>query len=182
MNSKQVTMQRTIYLIGFMGSGKSHVGKKLAKALYCPFVDLDAFIESSSGMQIREIFAEHGEAYFRLLERRTLQDMAFGPKRIVATGGGAPCFFNNMKWINQHGLAIYLDATSGVLAERLWRGRVKRPLLAGLQKEDLFPFIERKIAERRTYYNQAPIHYRITNALQDTASDLLHNLEQITGH
>ncbi|MEL6658581.1 MAG: shikimate kinase [Bacteroidota bacterium] len=175
-------MQDTIYLIGFMGSGKSHVGKKLAAALYCPFSDLDALIESGSGLPIRDIFAQYGEAYFRLLERRVLHDTAHGPKRIVATGGGAPCFFNNMEWINRHGLAIYLEASPEVLAERLWRGRTKRPLVASLQKEELLPFIKRKIAERSDYYQQAPVRYKITDSLQDTASDLLHNLEQITGH
>ena len=116
-------MQNTIYLIGFMGSGKSHVGKKLAAALYAPHMDLDSLIESSTGMSIKEIFAKHSEAYFRLLERRALHNTAFGPKRIVATGGGAPCFYDNMDWINRHGLAIYLDATPQVLAERLWRGK-----------------------------------------------------------
>ena len=175
-------MQDTIYLIGFMGSGKSHVGKKLAAALYYPFVDLDSLIESASGMSIREIFTQYGEAYFRLLERRVLHDTAFGPKRIVATGGGTPCFFDNMQWINRHGVAIYLKPTPEVLAERLWRGRAKRPLLAGLDKDELLPFIERKLAERAGYYHQAPAHYEITKTKQDAASDLLQNLEQITGH
>lgn len=175
-------MDRTIYLIGFMGSGKSHVGKKLAASLYCPFVDLDQAIERYAGKKIREVFADEGEAYFRLIERRALQDTAFGPTRIVATGGGTPCFFDNMQWINQHGLAIYLDADPEVLVERLWRGRVKRPLLNGLDQESLLAFINRKISERSFYYEQAPVHYHIKSPQQNSAEDLLRNLDQITGH
>lgn len=175
-------MQRTIYLVGFMGSGKSHVGKKLAKALYCPFVDLDAVIERETNSTINDLFRVEGQAYFRLLERRVLHDTAFGPTRIVATGGGAPCFFNNMNWINQHGLAIYLDAKPEVLVERLWRGRSKRPLLNGLNQDSLLDFIKGKLTERRAFYALAPVHYHIHQSQQDTAGDILQNLEQVIGH
>ena len=175
-------MDRTVYLIGFMGSGKSHVGKKLAASLYCPFVDLDQAIERYADKKIREIFADEGEAYFRLIERRALQDTAFGPTRIVATGGGTPCFFDNMRWINQRGLAIYLDATPKVLAERLWKGRAKRPLLNGLDQSSLLNFIEKKIKERSLFYEQAPVHYHISSSQQNSAEDLLYNLNQVTGH
>ena len=175
-------MDRNIYLVGFMGAGKSHVGKKLATKLYCPFVDLDTMIERAAQMSINDIFATRGEAFFRLLERRVLHDTAFGPRRIVATGGGAPCFFNNMEWINAHGLAIYLDAQPMVLQERLWRGRAKRPLLHGMDKTMLLRFIQEKIEARDLFYRQAPVRYRIENPQQDAAGDLLRNLDQITGH
>jgi shikimate kinase len=175
-------MQKTIYLIGFMGSGKSHVGKKLAEALYCPFVDLDSMIEAAYGDSINAIFSEKGEKYFRLLERRVLHDTAFGPIRVVATGGGAPCFFDNMRWINQHGMAIYLDADISVLVERLWRGRAKRPLLQGLSIDQMPSFIAQKIAQRKKYYQQAAVHYRIITDKQNSAEDILENLDQITGH
>lgn len=175
-------MDRTIYLIGFMGSGKSHVGKKLAAALYCPFLDLDQAIERRSGLKVREIFEQKGEAYFRLLERRALHDTAFGPPRIVATGGGTPCFFDNMAWINHNGLAIYLNAHPSVLLERLWRGRAKRPLIAHLGEANLLPFIKKKIGDREAFYKKAPVHYSITSAAQNTAEDLLISLDQITGH
>lgn len=165
-----------------MGSGKSHVGKKLAASLYRPFMDLDQVIERYAGQKIRDIFSEHGEAYFRLLERRALHDSAFGPPRIVATGGGTPCFFDNISWINKQGLAIYLDAQADVLVQRLWKGRAKRPLLNGLNQDELLSFIEEKVAERITFYQQAPVHYQITTAHQDTAEDLIKSLDQIIGH
>lgn len=173
---------KTIYLVGFMGAGKSHVGRKLGKFLNCGFVDLDTRIEQASGKAIKGIFATQGEAYFRLLERQALHNTRFDPSCVVATGGGTACFYNNMQWMNENGTCIFLDATLPILAQRLWKGRIKRPILNGLTKQELPHFIEAKLQDRRSYYQQAGVHYLIHQPEQDSAAELYRQLNNIIGH
>lgn len=142
-----------IFLIGFMGCGKTTVGRKLASQLDYPFIDLDKQIVSQTGMPIQDYFREHGESKFRELERDTLRSTA-SENVIVATGGGAPCFFDNMDWMNANGTTVYIMMPPKALASRL-QGASDRPLINGLHGEELTKFIETKLAEREPFYKQA---------------------------
>lgn len=139
-----------------MGCGKTYWGRRLAATKGFAFADLDAMIETGEGKTIADIFATEGEAGFREKERYYLhQTSTFQQPTIVSTGGGAPCFFDNMDWMNQHGSTIFLDMPVRVLAERLWKGRDKRPLLAGLEREEFEAFISVRLNTRLTFYLQA---------------------------
>lgn len=148
-------MQKPIYLIGFMGSGKTTLGKKLAQTLTVPFVDLDQEIVKKIGMTIPAYFDIYGEEEFRKIEKEVLSSTA-GLTGIVSTGGGTPCFFNNMEWLLCHGLVVYLKHSPKSLWNRLNQSDVaKRPALKGMTGEELLTFIEDKLAARAIYYNQA---------------------------
>ncbi|RME94383.1 MAG: shikimate kinase, partial [Bacteroidetes bacterium] len=116
-------MNTRIYLVGFMGSGKSHVGYRLGQQLGLPFLDLDRRIEIEQRKSIRDIFEQEGADHFRQIERRVLHDTCYYPPYVIATGGGAPCFFDNMDWMVHHGLTIFLDVPEDILLERLSRAR-----------------------------------------------------------
>lgn len=148
-------MTRHIFLIGFMGSGKTHWGRILAAELGRPFVDLDAFIETNEGRTISEIFASSGEKGFRVLEREYLLRLAALPPAVVATGGGTPCFFDNMRWMKQYGRTVYLKIPPEVLFERLKGGRQHRPLLKNMNDDALRAFIRERLAMREPFYNLA---------------------------
>jgi shikimate kinase len=144
-----------VFLIGFMGSGKTTFGKKLASSLGYPFFDLDHVIEALVGQSIPEYFTAHGEESFRKLEKQTLQEGAYPDDCVVSCGGGSPCFFDNMDWMNQNGLTVYLDMPAAALAKRLEKGKHKRPLLKDLDEAGLLRFIETKLAEREVFYSKA---------------------------
>jgi shikimate kinase len=161
---------KVIFLIGFMGSGKSHEGRLISAQTGLPFIDLDEWIQQQEGRTISEIFNTDGEMYFRNLEAIQLQlasasfseDLAIliGGNRlkgIVATGGGTPCFHENMDWMNDHGITIWLNLPVAVLAERLKGEKATRPLIAELKEEELSVFIEKKIEDRKLYYSKADI-------------------------
>lgn len=145
------------YLIGFMGSGKTHWGRQLAERLQWPFVDLDAAVEAREGLTVSEIFARFGEAHFRRAEAECLRQTAVWPDAVVATGGGAPCFYNNMDWMNRMGLTVFLDAPVEQLVARLQKERKTRPLLKDLNDSQLANFIREKWQERRPIYQNAQI-------------------------
>ena len=143
-----------IFLVGFMGCGKTTIGKKLARLLNYEFADLDKLIEVKAGMTIQEYFSEYGEEQFRVLEKEVLHSLANRTDLVVATGGGAPCYFDNMEWMNQSGVTVYLSMPPRALAGRL-QGSTTRPLLRGLAGESLVEFIANKLKEREPFYNQA---------------------------
>ena len=120
-----------LYLTGFMGSGKSLIGKKLAEKLQFKFLDLDTAIEEYAGKSVAEIFVEKGEAAFREMEQKMVRQTDKLQNTIIATGGGTPCFYENMDWMNKHGLTIFLEVSPEILAQRLKGEKQKRPLLAG---------------------------------------------------
>ena len=169
-----------IFLIGFMGSDKSYTGKKLAKLLNYPFIDLDDWIEEQAQKSIRTIFEEEGEKAFRQKEKAALHNMERFTKTVIATGGGAPCFFDNIDWMNKHGLTIYLNTPTSILVQRLQGEKEHRPLVR--QVQDLKAFIEKKIQERDKYYQQASIIYDQTSLNEDVADKLFKNLDNIIGH
>lgn len=147
----------TIFLIGFMGSGKTTIGKKLATKLKCEFIDLDAVIEQAEGRYIRDIIADSGESYFRKVESQSLQQLDLIDK-VIATGGGTPYYFDNMDWMKINGIAVYIELDEGVLFSRLKTTNLEnRPLLKGLDDEGLKKFIHDKLEERGPYYYQAQV-------------------------
>ena len=150
-------MAAHIFLLGFMGSGKTYLGERLAGLLNRPFFDLDQMLEAGEGETISTIFAEKGEAAFRDLERKYLHTLENQAPAVVATGGGTPCFFDNMDWMKAHGTTVYLKTPIEVLFERLRHEQAGRPLLAGLSDEALRDFIEQKLSERERWYRQAEV-------------------------
>ncbi len=144
-----------VFLVGFMGSGKTTIGKKLANYLKCDFIDLDKLIETKVGMSIVQYFELHGESAFRDLEREVLQKTDFPENVIIATGGGAPCFGDNMSWMNENGLVAYLSLSAKALASRLENSKTDRPLIRNLKGDELEGFISTKLAERELFYNQS---------------------------
>lgn len=151
-----MTNQR-IFLIGFMGCGKSKLGKSAANKLNRPFIDLDDLVEITYQMTIPQLFAAFGEQGFREREKSVLQNATLAQDAIIATGGGAPCFFDNMEWMNQNGITVFIDSPVKVLADRLINARVERPLVKGKSMEELIQFIDDKLKERRPFYEQAKI-------------------------
>ena len=154
-----------IFLTGFMGSGKTHVGRRLAARLGLPFIDLDAAVEQRAGRSVREIFAQSGEPEFRQLESQLLREVALLPMFVLATGGGTPCHDDNMRWMSSRGITVFLDVDVSILARRLANERVQRPLLHG--GEDLAALITAKLDERRNCYETALIRVRQTHPNQD---------------
>jgi len=146
-----------IYMIGFMGSGKSTAGRKLAQYLNWSFVDLDEMIEKKAGMKISEIFSQKGEESFRLFESEALSETGSASHTVIATGGGAPCFGNNMDFMQAHGLTIYLKLTPGKLKERVARSNDRRPLLQGISSDNLEKYISGKLSEREKWYLSAKL-------------------------
>ena len=157
-----------VFLIGFMGCGKSTKAKQLAGRLNCPVIDLDAVIVEQQGATIAEYFAEHGEAAFRQLESETLRTYPYPPICVVATGGGLPCFFDNMEWMNANGKTVYLQMEPAALVSRL-HNRQKRPLIAHMNDEQLLAFIVQKLEERDPFYTKAQF---IVNAFDLDAEQL----------
>lgn len=168
---------KRIYLIGFMGCGKSYIGKSLAETMGFDFLDMDAFLEANEGKTIAQIFAEGGESLFRKLEKNYLHATYDFEQTIIATGGGAPCFFDNIDWMNQHGTTIYLKTPVEILVNRLKSETGHRPLLANKSKQELHTFIQNKLADRRKYYEQANHIFEYSTGLE-SASDLLITLKK----
>jgi shikimate kinase len=152
-----MTTIRRVYVIGFMGSGKSTASKKLAAALGWQFIDLDREIELKAGKSIKEIFSNSGETYFRELEEKTLLNLKSGSDSIISTGGGTPCYGENMDFMIRTGLVVYLRMTPSQLMSRLEGEAASRPLIKDLKKTDLLQYISDKLAEREKYYLRATI-------------------------
>ncbi|WP_423148535.1 shikimate kinase [Rubrolithibacter danxiaensis] len=144
-----------IFLVGFMGCGKTTLGKKLSAKLNYTFVDLDKKIEQVSGERIADYFSNYGESSFRELERDTLQKSSFPADSVVATGGGAPCFFDNMEWMNKNGLTIYISLPPNALASRLENAKTERPLIKNLNHMELVEFIKNRLEARDPFYKKA---------------------------
>lgn len=158
-----------IFLVGFMGCGKTTLGKRLAPKTGFTFVDLDKVIEQKAGKTIPQYFTEHGEAAFRELERDVLQSTAFPENSIIATGGGAPCYYDNMEWMNNEGLTVYISLPPAALASRLEKAEEVRPVLKDYKGEALIQFIAGKLDEREPFYSKAQI---IASGLGLTADKL----------
>lgn len=165
-----------IYLIGFMGAGKSYWGRRWAKAMNWAFFETDDLIEAREGMTITAIFETKGEAYFREQERIVITALATTENAIVSTGGGLPCFGDNMALLNASGITLFLSASPATIAARLQTARKKRPLLNGITPEQLPAFIEQRLAQRLPFYQQAQFSLEVNNLDDTTLSSLLQTL------
>ena len=145
-----------ISLVGYMGSGKSHVAKVLSQKLQLKIIDLDKEISLKNKLSIPEIFAQKGEIYFRKQEKETLEQiLASNTSGILSVGGGTPCFYNNMETITQHSESFFLRTSVNTLATRLIPQKNKRPLIAHIQDDDLPEFIAKHLFERNAFYGKA---------------------------
>ncbi len=149
-----------IFLVGMMGSGKSYWTKKMAKWIKSAGYDLDDLIEMNEEKTISEIFSEDGEEQFRKTEAKILRWFKEKKKYVLATGGGTPCFLDNMSWMKKEGIVIWLDESVEILVKRLLEGKEHRPLIADLNEKDLTKFIQDKLVERHSFYSQA--NYRLS--------------------
>ncbi len=146
-----------IFLIGFMGSGKTYWGKKWSQHLGCSFIDIDDVIEEKEGCSIPVIFEKKGEPYFRQVESQVLTEMSNHNNVIVACGGGTACFNDNMQWMNQNGYTVYLKRSPAELYKNVFDKIGQRPLLKNLHGQQLLSFIEQELSEREYFYEQATI-------------------------
>lgn len=141
-----------IYLIGFMGCGKSSLGRRLARKIDYPFIDIDRLLEEQSGMKVEDIFKAHGEDVFRNMEQKALHATLDYDDAVIATGGGTPCFFDNMDFMLTHGKTVYLRMDVTSLAHRLEASSHVRPLVQGLYGKELVGFIRERLKEREQWY------------------------------
>lgn len=163
-----------LFLIGFMGSGKSTVGRQLAKTLGADFQDLDEIIESAESQSIANIFITKGEHFFREIESHYLKTIheSEHPK-IIAVGGGTPCFFDNMDWMNDNGTTVFLNPTVDVLFNRLKSETAHRPVIAAQTDDTLRSFIAEKLNSRLHHYQKAKIVIDVTSDDVDVLGNLL---------
>ncbi|MCB0400697.1 MAG: shikimate kinase [Flavobacteriales bacterium] len=160
-----------------MGSGKSTLGKKLAAKLNRPFFDLDAELEKAASMPVSAIFDQLGEVHFREMEQQLLRKLTAGNQEFVmALGGGTPCFYDNMAFINESGVSIYLKYNAGMLYSRLKSAKASRPLLSGKPDKDLEEYIVEKLAEREPVYGQSKLIVEDVNLSAEKVIVLLEEL------
>jgi len=146
-----------IYLIGYMGSGKSTLGRNLAKELGISWIDLDSEIESRYKISIPDFFSKYGETAFRDVEQKILTEFSSTQDVVISTGGGVPCFHNNMELMNQTGFTIYLSATPELILTRIGPYAWKRPLFQKMDGTDIIEKITQHLASRKAYYEQAKL-------------------------
>lgn len=146
---------KPIFLIGYMGSGKTTLGKALSNRLGIQFIDLDIYIEGRFMQTVRQLFIERGEEGFRKIERNMLHEIAEIDNVIIACGGGTPCYSDNMEYMNRKGQTIFLQTSLQRLYTRLARNREKRPLIMHLNDHELYEFIAKNITDRLPYYSKA---------------------------
>lgn len=145
----------TIFLIGYMASGKTTLGRALAKEMGIDFIDLDFYIEQRFHTSVKEIFAREGESRFREIERNMLREVGEMCDVVISCGGGTPCYFDNMDWMNERGKTIWLRASVERIVERLIKGGDKRPIVVGKSEDELRSFVETHLKEREWAYSQA---------------------------
>ncbi|HRW63108.1 MAG TPA: shikimate kinase [Bacteroidales bacterium] len=167
-----------IFLIGFMASGKSTVGKKLANKLNLPFIDLDNYIETKYNTTIRFIMYEKGMETFREIEKNSLEEIIRSNNDIiVSTGGGTPCYFENIKRMNETGETIYLEVDIPTLVDRLMNSKKDRPLIWGKSREDLTVYAKDLLGQRQTYYQQAKHTFKGKNLKVDELFEFVNSLK-----
>ena len=171
-----------VILIGYMGAGKTTVGKELAKRLGVTFYDLDWYIETRMRKKVKEIFDERGEEGFRQIEHNMLHEVAEFENVVLSCGGGTPCFFDNMEYMNGQADVVYLRGTPEILFRHLKMGKGVRPLLLGKSDEELMKFITEQLKKREEFYMQAKHIIDIPcmeddDIIQDTVQRVLNSVE-----
>ncbi len=168
---------KRIVLIGYMGSGKTTVGKALAKEIGLPFYDLDWYIETRMRKKVSQIFAERGEEGFRQIERNMLHEVAEFEDVVISCGGGTPCFFDNMDYLNQQAQVVYLRCEPEVLRMHLLMGKGDRPLLKGKTPEELVGYIREQLEYREQFYTKA--RYTLDVTLMDNYDKIKITIEKL---
>ncbi len=166
-----------IILIGYMGAGKTTIGKALSKELGLPFYDLDWYIENRRRKTVPELFNELGEETFRKIEYNMLHEVAEFEDVIISCGGGTPCFFDNIDYMNQQGKVVYLKATPEVLYKHLLMAQTERPLLKGKSADELIAYIREHLNEREPYYSKA--RYTLDVSLMDNYEKIQVTIENL---
>jgi len=146
-----------LYLLGYMYSGKTTVGRQLAQRLGCRFVDLDQLFEEHYHTSIPLFFNRYGEGAFRKLEQQMLHSTESMDDVVISTGGGTPCYFDNMQWINAHGVSVYLKVSIEKIIQRARTSKKQRPVLTNKNSEELHTFIQSQLGQRLPHYSQAHI-------------------------
>ena len=167
-----------VILVGFMGSGKTTLGKKIANKLGVPFVDSDAEIEAHFGKSISEIFVEFGESHFREIESEYIDALDLREEFVLATGGGMPCFGNNMDRLNDLGTSFYLERSPKELTHRLINAKTKRPLVEGMEEIELLQYVENTLLKREEYYQKAHITLSRSEQKPEQVVTFMHHLRQ----
>jgi len=162
------------FLVGFMGSGKSYVGKKLSEKLKLNFIDLDHHIEQIENRSIADIFNTEGEDHFRKLELKCFTSILKEKNTIISTGGGTPTHNNIMKLITENGTSFYLKCKTNTILNRLIKPGINRPLINDLSEKDLKIFIEEKLSERNMFYEKAD--YIVTNNNEEAINEIINLL------
>ena len=166
-----------VILIGYMGAGKTTVGKALAQELGVPFYDLDWYITNRMRKTIAQIFEERGEEGFRQIERNMLHEVAEFEDVVISCGGGTPCFFDNIDYMNQQATVVYLKAEPEVLYKHLAMSKNDRPLLRGKSQEELITFITEQLEKRSPYYTKAA--YTLDVSLMDDSSKIKISVDKL---
>lgn len=165
-----------IFLIGFMGSGKTRWGKIWAEKYKYDFYDLDEQIERREQRTIVDIFEKSGEDIFRLIETKMLRDMARNEHCIISCGGGTPCFHDNMQWMNEKGCTLYLSASPGYLFENIIKEKDQRPLVKTVNEAELLFYTEQKLKQRLPFYERANFTLSAEDLNEGSFEKILANL------
>ena len=159
-----------IYLVGFMGCGKSTLGKKLATLMKVPFYDLDSIVEHQTEMSVSEIFSTFGESGFRDIESACLKNLSTETNVVISCGGGTPCYGDNMDYMNNNGMTVYIKIPDDIIASRLFHSENKRPLLPYQSREILKEHVSKMMLTREVFYNRARL---IVEGINLNPNDLL---------
>lgn len=162
-----------IFLLGFMGSGKSYWGKIWAERHNYNFIDLDELIEKREQKSIVEIFEENGEDIFRLLETKMLRDLSRHDNCIISCGGGTPCFHDNIIWMNEKGTTVYLSALASYLFEKIKDEKEKRPLIKNVSEAELLFFTEQTLKKRLPVYEESKITLDASELMEDSIDEIV---------
>lgn len=163
-----------VFLVGFMGSGKSYWGRRWAGLMGFDFVDLDEVIEAKLGKTVSDIFEQEGEELFRQTESDELRLLSGSENVIISCGGGTPCFHENMDWMNASGITVYLSSPAKLLFDNIMQDSVKRPLVKDVNDAEILYFVEKKLKERAPFYEKARITLSVT-ALNDNSLEQVLN-------
>lgn len=169
-----------IFLIGYMGSGKTTIGKHLAARLKLPFIDVDTFIENRFRKTIAQLFEERGEEQFRLIEQNIIKELVDFEDVVISTGGGLPCFFDNMELMNRSGQTVYLRTGNDELAARLNQCKQSRPLIKEKSPEEIKRFVEENMTKRKPFYEQASVSIDVD--ILTTEEDIARLVDKLLNH
>lgn len=179
MSVVNLAIDMRVFLVGYMGVGKTTIGKKLASFLNLEFIDLDKVIENETQLSISNIIINSGEEYFREREREALLNLENKKNILIATGGGAPCYLDNMDLINKLGRSVYLKLDVKSLVNRLQASASKRPLLKDVSAKDLPAFIAAHLKQREPWYEQADFSFNTLNFTAKKLADLASEIQEL---